>query len=320
MNDASQIPASGLVVVAVLTYKRNELLDRLLDSYAAMENPVSYRHLLVVIDNDPFGSARQIVELRQSGPCDVRYFHESRRGIPIARNRALDEALSLKADALCFIDDDERPDPLWLNRLITCWQKTGAHLVGGPVEVATPPDVASVWQRAINASLAARMRRKNRMTAQRAATGGRYTVVTNNWLCDLGWQRRSGVRFDERMLISGGSDTAFYRAARAAGAKPAWCSDAIVYETMELERLSLTYQFVRGAAQSNTHFVMKRLNISIPLATASLLFFAIRLVLALFLLVIPIFGLASPVMAVRSLGWSVGRMQALFGQRSALYK
>ncbi len=320
MTSAYQAVAKSLVVVAILTYKRNDLLDRLLDSYSAMEKPDAVRQMLIIIDNDPMASARQTVEARQSTLGEVKYIVESRRGIPVARNRALDEALALGADAMCFIDDDEYPHPEWLTRLAGCWQKTGAHLVGGPVEVVAAPGNANRWQRAINTSLASRMRRKNRMTARREATGGRYTIVTNNWLCDLDWQRRTGVRFDETMLITGGSDTAFFRAARVAGAKLAWCSNAVVYETMELERLSLTYQFMRGAAQSNTHFVMKHPHVSPALAVISLPFYGVRFMLAVLLTVIPIFGAASPVMAVRSMGWSVGRIQALLGQRSTLYK
>ncbi len=226
----------------------------------------------------------------------------------------------MDADALCFIDDDEYPDGRWLCRLVECWQTTGAHLVGGPVEVTDPPADANGFQRFINASLAGRMRRKNRITAERAMRGKRYAIVTNNWLCDLAWQRQSNVRFDETMLVTGGSDTAFYRAARAAGAVPEWCPGALVYETMTLDRLSLIYQFVRGAAQSNVNFQIKRATMSGGLAAAQIPLFAARFVIAIFLLVVPVYGVASLIIAVRSMGWSVGRVMALIGAQSKLYK
>jgi glycosyltransferase involved in cell wall biosynthesis len=306
--------------VAILTYKRGDLLDKLLAECSGLEKSDTFHQTLLVIDNDPDSSAKPIVDRHRATCGEIRYAAEARRGIPIARNRALDEALAMDADVLCFIDDDEYPDTEWLCRLVECWQTTGAHLVGGPVEVTDPPAAANRWQRFINASLAERMRRKNRITAQRAKRGKRYAIVTNNWLCDLAWQRRSNVRFDETMLVSGGSDTAFYRAARAAGAVPEWCAGAVVYETMTLDRLSLVYQFIRGAAQSNVNFQIKRPTMSVGMAAAQIPLFATRFVLAFLLLIVPVYGIASLVIAVRSMGWSVGRAMALIGVQSTLYK
>lgn len=308
------------IAVAVLTYKRTDLLEKFLSEFAVMERPDNSQVSLIVIDNDAEGSAEALVSGWRDRIGDVHYCIETRRGIPVARNRALDEALRLGADALCFIDDDEYPDTDWLVHLVGRWRETGAHLIGGPVEVAEAPESASAWQRFVNASLAARMKRKNRTTAARALTGGRYTVVTNNWLCDLDWQRRSGVSFDETMLDTGGSDTAFFHDARAAGAGTDWSPLAVVFETMMPERLSLYYQFVRGASQSNNHFRMKRKTITLPLVIGTFFIAVLRFVLAAILMVVPIFGVASPVIATRSLGWSVGRVRALLGDRSTLYR
>ncbi len=311
---------SQSIAVAVLTYKRTDLLEKFLSAFAEMKRPDNSQIALIVIDNDASGSAETLVADWRDRIGDVHYFVETRRGIPVARNRALDEALGLGAHALCFIDDDEYPDGDWLVHLVGQWRRTGAHLIGGPVEVAEAMGSASTWQRFVNSSLAARMKRKNRTTAARALTGGRYTVVTNNWLCDLDWQRRTGVRFDEDMLDTGGSDTAFFRAARSEGAVADWSPEAVVYETMTNDRLSLSYQFFRGASQSNNHFRMKRSSVSVPLAVTTVLVAALRFILAALLMVIPIYGVASPVIASRSLGWSVGRVRALFGSRSTLYQ
>lgn len=322
---SDSVPVHGqsvtqVIAVAVLTYQRTDLLDKLLEAYAAMERPSNARVIFIVVDNDAEGSAKATVDARRSAIGEVHYVVETRRGIPVARNRALDEALQLGGDAMCFIDDDEFPDPKWLVRLVECWRTTGAELIGGPVNVADPPTSATLWQRLVNSSLAARMVRKNRITAQRAAAGGRYTVVTNNWLCDLNWQRQAGVRFEEKMLVSGGSDTAFFHAALTAGAEPCWAPDAVVYETMLADRLSLAYQFFRGASQSNTHFRMKRHKVRAPFAVMTLCLAAVRFLLAILLFAIPVYGVASLVIATRSLGWSVGRVWALFGSQSRLYQ
>lgn len=173
------------VFVAILTYKRTDLLDKLLAACVRLEEADTFRKTLLVVDNDSDSSAKAIVDRHRAAIGDIRYTVETRRGIPVARNRALYEALAMDADALCFIDDDEYPETTWLRRLVECWQATGADLIGGPVEVVDPPPKADRWQRVINRSLAARMRRKNRITAERAARKKPYAIVTNNWLCDL---------------------------------------------------------------------------------------------------------------------------------------
>ena len=93
-----------LIAVAVLTYKRTDLLEKFLHAFADMDLPDFTRVALIVIDNDSSGSAETLVESWRDAIGDVYYFVESRRGIPVARNRALDEALHLGADALCFIE------------------------------------------------------------------------------------------------------------------------------------------------------------------------------------------------------------------------
>ena len=308
------------VLVAALTYKRPEMLETLLAGFRRITAPPSANLIFLVVDNDEACSARTSVEAASRTGIDLRYVTEPRRGIPAARNRAIDEALAIGAECLCFIDDDEYPDMHWIECLLSCREKTGAQLLGGPVEVAPATADATLWQRWINASLAARAVRRNRMTARAAATGRRYTIVTNNWLCDMAWLREAGIRFDERLLVSGGSDTAFFRSARAAGCRTDWCPRAIVHETMTPDRLTMSYQFHRAASQSMHHFAMKQRKNDLRRVVSTLAVAFLRALLGVLLLFIPVFGKASPVMAVRSMGWSFGRLKALSGGRSRLYE
>jgi GT2 family glycosyltransferase len=307
------------IVVSVVTYRRAATLDRLLVEFARLVSPQAARVTILVIDNDKDGSARAVVDSHKTTLGDLRYVNEMRRGIPVARNRAIDEAVAWRADALCFIDDDEFPDPEWLHHLVACWCSTAAHLVGGPVWVESAPPGIGAWRCFLTQSLAGRAIRKYRATARAATKGGRFTVVTNNWLCDLRWFVQNGIRFDEHLLLSGGSDTMFHRQAKSAGCATAWCPQAIVYETMAPERLTLGYQFHRAASQSINHFRMKNSRISASVASIAMLNVVVRSVLGVLLLVFPIYGRASLVIAVRSLGWSYGRLTALHGARSKLY-
>jgi len=307
------------IVVAVLTFKRPGELANFLESFARIERPARCRVMLLVVDNDAKASAREVVAAWQERIPGLRYVVEPKVGIPVARNRAVREALASNADALCFIDDDETPDARWLVHLVAAWRHSNADLVGGPVSVTAAPCHASPWQRLINSSLASRARRKNAMTARAAAGGGRFTIVTNNWLCDLHWLASTALRFDERLLLTGGSDTAFCTAAVAAGCRKAWAADATVQETIGMDRLTLRYQLWRGMSQSMTHFRMKKLPLTPRLVATTAAIAAARALLGLLLLVLPVYGIGSLTIAIRSLGWAVGRIQAIRGRESRLY-
>ncbi len=309
------------IAVAVLTYRREDLLSYFLNSFEDLIIPENTKVTLLVIDNCQDGSGKAVFDAHLSQKFDFTYFHEPRRGIPVARNRAIDEACKIETNVLCFIDDDEVPKNDWLVELVDHWRTGELDLIGGPVEVAQAPKNANLWQKFVNASLAARMLLKNRKTARRANhPSQRYAVVTNNWLCDVKWLCETGLRFDERLLITGGSDTAFYRAARALGVRSGWCPNALVYETISTDRLSLSYQAFRGASQSTQNFFNKQKTITPSLIVYTLITACMRFVLGVGLLLVPVMGLASPVVAMRSIGWSYGRIKALRGGQSELYR
>jgi ATP-binding cassette subfamily B protein len=294
-------------------------LETLLEGFSRLALPPDCVVTFLIVDNDSAESARSTVESWQARIPTLRYVVESRLGIPVARNRALDEARTAGADALCFIDDDERPDEFWLQELVAVWRATDADLVGGPVRVAPLPADSSAWQRLINASLAGRARRKERDAARDAARGRCRTIVTNNFLCDLRFAERHGLRLDETLLLTGGSDTDFFRRAIRAGGQTVWCPTAIVHESIEADRLTLRYQFRRGASQSLNHFHMKRRKLTVPRVALTIATAITRAILGAVLFIVPIYGLASLVMAMRSIGWAVGRVSALWGARSTLY-
>ena len=108
------------VDVCIITYNRLESLRHLLEGLDALvfnKKPKPCLNI-IVIDNDPKGSARQVVHtfaLKCVWP--VHYYIESNRGIPQARNRAIKEARS-DTNFIAFIDDDEIPAPQWLDELI----------------------------------------------------------------------------------------------------------------------------------------------------------------------------------------------------------
>lgn len=320
-TDTTSLPdkSSPTVVVAVLTYQRNDMLQDFFHSFAEIDFPQGSQTILLIVDNAKGGPARSVVERYQERFPDLRYVVEPNAGIPFARNRAIDESLKYGADLLCFIDDDEYPDRQWLSKLIENWRRTGSNLLGGPVKVGRTVSEVGLWKKLINASLIARQGRKHAAALRTWERGGRPHIATGNWMGDLHWLKQSGLRFNTDMVITGGSDTAFFKATIAAGGKTAWCPDAIAYETITPDRLTLRYQFFRGASQSATHFHMKYGGVTPKVAITTTLSALSRFLLSCFLLLCPIHGLASLTIAFRSLGWSAGRMMGTFGYRSKLY-
>lgn len=224
------------VVVAVLTYRRPAELAILLPELSRQASGRPSIHVLVV-DNDPAASGEAVVAAAND-PA-VRYVHEPRPGIAAARNRALDEAAS--DDLLVFIDDDEWPNPTWLESLLEVYDRTSSAAVVGPVisEYAAQLDP---WIKA------------GRFFDRRRLPSGTQIDVaaTNNLLLDLGQVRAFGLRFDEAFGLSGGSDTLFTRELHRRGGQLVWCDEAIVIDQVPMERLTRRWVLLRALRSGNS--------------------------------------------------------------------
>jgi succinoglycan biosynthesis protein ExoM len=214
---------SSTVTIAVLTYRRPQHLAELLPALARQAAEVAADVDILVVDNDPSGDARDLVR-RAGADAPVRYAHEAAPGIAAARNRALDDATS---ELLVFIDDDERPTPMWLARLLAVHARYRPVAVVGPVvsHYDSPP---SRWVAA-----------GGFFDRRRMPTGTPVRVAaTNNLLLDLGWVRRNGLRFDARFGLSGGSDDLFTRQLHGRGGLMVWCDEAVVIDVVPASRVT----------------------------------------------------------------------------------
>ena len=115
------LDAAVNVSICICTCNRPAMLERLLDSLGDVDlgelEPSAVE--IVVVDNDPSGSARAVCErARQTLPFPIHFVEESRRGIAFARNRLVNEALARGADLLALLDDDDVPQRDWLRQLL----------------------------------------------------------------------------------------------------------------------------------------------------------------------------------------------------------
>lgn len=233
----------GPVVVAVATYRRPELLAALLPRLVAEARTVPGAHVLVV-DNDPDGSAAQVVASTGSA---VRYVHEPRPGLAAARNAALDSAGDSRL--LVFVDDDEEPTDGWLTTLVGTWESSDADAVAGPA-VKRLPDTADAWVRASGFF----------DPTQRRAGARVAGAASNNLLLDLDALRARGLRFDDRFALTGGEDTMLTRSLTAAGGTIRWAPDAVVLDPVPEARATREWVLSRerrtGSTWSRVHLAL----------------------------------------------------------------
>jgi len=221
-------------MIAVATYKRPDLLCDLLSSLEASTNQ-EFR--VVIVDNDPSRSAREVA---LGSPLRIEYVVEPTPGIAAARNAALDR-IAESDDFILFVDDDERVDPIWLDALLRVQTNEQADVIAGPVISVFAPNAPS-W-----------ILKGGFIQRARFATGDSVlSPATNNTLVRVEYLRSLGMpHFSESFSMTGGSDTEYFRRLRAAGAKMVWCNEALVYEDVPPNRATFAWIWRRGIREGN---------------------------------------------------------------------
>lgn len=226
------------VVVAVLTYRREALIGALVPMLVAQLSTAANPGHVLVVDNSPEATAEAVLAPLLEGGS-VRYVHEPRPGITAGRNRAIAE--SSDSDVLVFIDDDEIPAEGWLSRLLDVHARERSAAVVGPVlsEFEETPDA---W--VLVGGFFSRHRRQTGERVQLAAT--------NNLLLDLNFLRATGIRFDDRFGVTGGSDTVLTRQLTRAGGEIVWCDEAEVIEIVPASRSNRNWVLQRAYRLGNS--------------------------------------------------------------------
>lgn len=234
------------IVVGMATYRRPELLATLLPRVLAQIEHLSQewdqplRTSVVVVDNDPVGSARETV--LAIGDDRIHYALEAEPGISSARNRVLHEAGD--ADVLVLLDDDETPHESWLLHLLAAHREYRADAVSGPVRaVFDGPEDA--WVAASGTYLEPLRTGTPTGTMLRRA-------ATNNLLLDLRTVRAMDLHFDPRFGLTGGEDSLFTGQLTRAGGRLVWCAEALVDDIVPTARNTRRFQLHRRFAQSAT--------------------------------------------------------------------
>ena len=236
------------VTVCIATYRRAEGLRRLLGGIDGLtfrkSLPPGVR--IVVVDNDPEGSASEVCEeLVPKLGWPLSYHAEPRRGISYARNTAISRAGD-EADFIACIDDDEVPEPNWLDELLHVQLSYDADVVSGPV-LPYFPDPVPAWI----------LRGKffeQAFEHPRYPTGQELEVTaTSNVLIRAKIFEETGLTFDERLALTGGEDVHFFARVRRAGYKIVHADEAVVREWIPGSRANARWILKRAYRVGNAH-------------------------------------------------------------------
>jgi glycosyltransferase involved in cell wall biosynthesis len=207
---------------------------QLLERLEHQETEKLFTFSVVVTDNDPAQSARQIVAtFTATAPFKVTYCFESEPNIALARNKAVEHA---EGDYIAFIDDDEFPVDDWLCNLFKTLNAQGVDGVLGPVKPyfeTEPPR----WIR----------------------DGKFFERPTYPTGYNLTWtETRTGNVLFSRKILNGldlpfrpqfdtaGEDMDFFRRMMEKGHKFNWCDEGFVYEVVPGSRCTRRYLLRRA--------------------------------------------------------------------------
>lgn len=235
--------AKEIVAICVATWQRPALLAQCLAAINRLSLPEHYAFILIVADNDSGESARATVtDFSARARLATRYVCEPERGLASVRNRLLEAALAEAADFICFIDDDEFPQPDWLAKHLAAIKHYRAEVVSGPV-VPLHGDTPA-------AKTPVKSKRRSGQTPPH--------VGSNNVLFRSLLAKEQGLRFDRRYDFIGGEDHEFFERSALNNNRHVWVAEAVVFETIPAERQTWKYLLYRHFTSGNSNVVKYR--------------------------------------------------------------
>jgi len=215
----------GLVLIP--TFRRPQGLEKALTRLEALD--VDAEIAVLVAENDPAGGRGRDV-VRRLAPhyrFDLDCIEVTEPGVSQVRNALFAAALARPGiDFAACMDDDEWPEPEWLQALIDMQKRTGAGIVGGtllPAFAEKPPGWARTFE----------LYRQEQPDGVSAMIWGTCNVL----LTRTALERTGPLWFDTALGRIGGEDMEFFARAKASGVRFAWSSAALMHEDVPPSRL-----------------------------------------------------------------------------------
>lgn len=231
------------ITICVCTFRRAHLLEELLFELNRQVNGDLFSYSVVIVDNDPDGSAKPVVEsLADRLAIHIDYYHEGERNISLARNRCIREA---RGDFIAFIDDDEVPEKDWLLSLYQLLVSSDADGVLGPVRPLVDPGIPK-W-----------LLKSGLLERRGFATGYRITSASDTRTGNVLFQGKlfnhPEASFDPKYGRSGGGDVEFFQRMMLQEKVFVWCDEGVVYEYILPERRTAIYYLKRAFTRGVTN-------------------------------------------------------------------
>ncbi|MGH6877037.1 MAG: glycosyltransferase family 2 protein [Rhizomicrobium sp.] len=295
------------VIIAIPTFRRPEGLERLLLAIARLETHTPVR--VLVADNDVerregFATVADLKARSYPWPLDAILVPE--RGIAQARNALVARALEDDNAYIAMLDDDEWPEPGWLEAFLAIARNTGADALHGAV-LPQFDIVPGRWAASCRG-----------LSPLRGVTGPVAMIhsTSNVIIRRAALARLAAPHFDSRFALSGGEDKDFFTRLAKADARFAWANDAIVHAHVPVTRSNPGWALRRAFRIGNSDmrvFIKHQRGFAARVSEAAKIAGALVLSPALALLLAPL--PARRMMPLCKFARASGKLAAAFGAR-----
>ncbi|MEJ0028075.1 MAG: glycosyltransferase family A protein [Rhizomicrobium sp.] len=296
------------VIVAVPTFRRPRGLKRLLDALAEIETTAMVTVLVADNDAERHEGFDLCGRIRAQGyRWPIRSVIVAERGIAAARNALVAGALDdPRMQFTAMLDDDEWPEPQWLEALLREQAKTGADVLQGSIlfDFETKPGAWAVpfdgMSDIRNASGPVAMLQG---AGNLLMTRGALEVLPRPW-------------FDPAFALGGGEDRDFFLRLKRQGARFAWSDEGLAHTFVPVTRTSLKWALARAYSIGNSDMrVFLKYAPDAAARAKELARIAGALLLSPILFVILAFSANRRTDALRRLFRAAGKFTALIGRQ-----
>jgi succinoglycan biosynthesis protein ExoM len=264
----SEIPPPDVSII-VCSYSRTDLLRRTLRSIAAALRPEGPVVEVIVVDNGPTGHVAPIVAEAAADAAGrvtpiFRAIVARPPNISVARNAGLRAA---SAEIVGFVDDDQAPEPGWLDQLFT-GLLAGADVAFGRIDVEVEGGTTDVWlalgrphERVYDLPDGTIINPPEASRPLRVALSSGGTLIRRATIL-------AAEPFDPGFGLSGGEDYDFFLGLDRDGRRFVWCANSVVIEWVPAARLKTQYRAIRGFSGGQVYAAAAVRNAPRPAATA----------------------------------------------------
>ncbi len=235
---------SDLISVCIATYKRPELLEKLLISLINQKNIDNYNLEFVIVDNDPARTAKPIIDkliksLINNNRFSIKYDMQPIKNISLTRNRTIQLA---SGNYLYFIDDDEIAEEDCIYQHIKTLKKFEADITIGNVLPYFETDTPSYIKKAYP------FIRKNNSDGNPSKF-----FITGNTMIVLKNLQKEMLEFNKAYGVTGGSDNELLVKLSNSGTKIVSCSSGITFEFIPPKRATAKWLIKRVFRTGNNY-------------------------------------------------------------------